>query len=143
MSFNSKRKFNQLSTGSTAMAAGLLSAVNGSPVLVGPLAQGSTLVANISMGVKTTNLVMTPNWQGSDDQTTWDDLRPINNPAYVGTAAGTNTLVTTATALALPAMPLGYLYLRAVVKCSAASADGTNDVATIQYRWVEGEFADG
>lgn len=136
MSFNVRIKNNQNALTSTGVAGAAPQTVAGNTVLVQKLEPGSLLAAKIVMIVKTSSLTMTPSFQGSVDNVTWEDLFPMNSAANVATAAGTGSAVTTSRTIVLP-MPAPYRYMRAVVKTAGATAVITDDFYSVLYHYVE------
>jgi hypothetical protein len=111
MSFNSRLKYNQNATYSTATsitavaAASTVGTAAGNKILTKDIMPGAGVVAKCTMLVNTTSLTLTPKWQGSQDASSWEDIFTINSAANVATAAGTGSDVTTTRSLYLPGVP--------------------------------------
>lgn len=118
-----------VTTGNTTSTAGLILQPKGANNIA-----ADSLCANISAGITTTSLVVVPQWQVSNNGTTWTTLLPMNGAAYVALATGTGSLVTTTYALSAAGLNLAYPYVRlAVVSTGATGAAGDN--VTVSYNW--------
>jgi hypothetical protein len=136
MAFNSKLKNGQnprALSAVTAVAAGTV--VAGNTIILDKVEPGSTVVARVEMLVNTTSLTMAPSWQVSTDNSTWLNLKPMNNAANVATAAGTGSDVTTTVGLVLGG-PFPFRYARAVITTAGATAHATADKLAVSYNYV-------
>ena len=77
--------------------------------------------------------------QGSNDNVSWDDIRPLNAPANVITATGTGAPVTTRTGLVLDQAAASYLYIRCNALLAGAATAGA-DQTTVTYQWQQNDF---
>ena len=140
MSFNSKVKYNQKAIAATAVtavaAASTVGTAASNVVQCQLIAPGTILACNVSMVVKTTNLTLTPKWQGSNDGVTFVDLYALNSAANVATAAGTGSNVTTARTLILNGQP-PFKVVRVVFLTAGATAHATDDTYALNYNWIE------
>lgn len=97
-----------------------------------------TLTARMVMGVKTSSLTLTPQWQVSDDNgSTWENFKTLNHAASVATAAGTGTIVNTTVHLEGPASLSSHRLVRIAAVGAGATAVNTDDFLTTSYSYVQ------
>ena len=95
-----------------------------------------SLVMECTSKITTSSVVATFVAQGSVDGTTWFDLKSLENPSAVTTAAGTGTEVVTTLALIVPANASAYPLVRCNAKLSGASTAAA-DKTQVTYRFVQ------
>lgn len=99
------------------------------------------LIFECTAKITTASVVATFVAQGSMDGTTWYDLKSLENPAVVTTAAGTGSEVVTLIALFVPPNASVYPLVRCNATLSGASTAAA-DKTSITYRFVQpGGFA--
>ncbi len=136
MSFNSRLVKAAQST-IVALTGVLADVTTAGPVLTLAAANmvPGTLSANVSCGLTTSTTTVITRWQVSQDNSTWVDLKPMNDAAIVGVpAAGTGSLVTTKWVQSCPA--LAHPYARLVILTGVATA-GAGDNVTISYNYIK------
>jgi len=138
MSFNNRVKNLQNALASTVLTGAAPQVGAGNTVLMNNVMPG-TLSAKIVMAVKTSSMTMTPSWQVSEDNSTWVNAKGFNNPAYVATAAGTGSTVTTTIQLMGDMALSGHRYVRAIVTTASGTADGVADAYSCSYSWIQNE----
>ena len=129
----------QKATAATAITGAAPQSLSGSALAVNGIDRGSMICADIVMNVRTSNLTMTPKWQGSDDGSTYYDIKLANNPAAVATAAGTGSDVATTISLGMACRP-PFKWVRAVVTTGGSATGTANDTASVSYRFVRASF---
>ncbi len=133
MSLASRRRTGQQVTGQVA-AAGASGTVFAGPTLDMSKVQPGTLMARCLLTIATGSLTMTPSWQVSDDASTWENVKTMNNAANV-LAAATVTLQ-----LEGPMCLSGKKYARAVATGLSATAT-TGDFTNFSYSYLTPEYA--
>jgi hypothetical protein len=96
-----------------------------------------TLSAQVLASAKTSTLTITGFWQVSDDNSTWIKAVPQNNAAGVAQVTGTGSAVASTVAYDAPDCVVSYKYARFAVVSGTGAADGTDDKATISYRFLK------
>lgn len=91
--------------------------------------QPGTLSASCSATIVTGSVVATFKWQVSADDSTWVDLKPMNNAAAV-TVNATGSVV-----LDCPASAMGWRFVRAVATLSGA-VTAAGDLTSVTTRWL-------
>jgi hypothetical protein len=135
-----KIKMAQNAKAATGLTGAAPQVGTGNTVLMTGVMPG-TLSAKMALSCKTSSITQTPSWQVSSDNSTWINVKGINNPAGVATAAGTGTQVVTTIVLIGDVALSGWRYARAVTTTAAATGDGSTsgDAYTISYSWVQAD----
>lgn len=132
MGFNQKLRNTQQDTGDVA-AAGVAGTVFAGPTLLMSKVQPGTLSARIKGTIATGSLTFTPSWQVSNDGSTWENLKMMNNAANVAFSA------TTTMHLEGPACLSSHRYVRAVLTGAGATAT-TGDFTRFSYDYLLNDF---
>jgi hypothetical protein len=133
MSLASRRRTAQNDTGQTAIAGAAASTFAGATQDMS-LVQPGTLMARCVATIATGSLTLTPSWQVSDDASTWENVKPMNNAANVAITA-TSTLH-----LEGPSCLSGKKYARAVFLSAGATAT-TGDFKRFSYSFCLPEYS--
>lgn len=104
-----------------------------------PIASVQALSARCNVTANTSNLTISAKWQGSNDNTSWDDV--YDNQYDVGVAllaTGTGSAVNSVKGIGAPQVMYGYKYARVafIVGASTGSVTGTtNDSFSVGYTY--------
>jgi hypothetical protein len=94
------------------------------------------LSARLSVTAVTTGATISMKWQGSNDETTWDDIaNTSNNAAFTALVTGTGTALAARKAIPAPDAVYGYKYARAVPVFTSATAGLTTDLWVVGYTY--------
>jgi len=141
MGLNQNKAYNQADTGTTVMTGIVAGTTTGGPTLLMSKVVGNTLSALVTVEAETNTLTISVKWQVSNDNSTWVDVAPYNNAAFVVWATGTggdDAVITKM--LPLPASAYGWKYARAAVLNLVA--DGLiADTYRIGYCYEQDQFA--
>lgn len=110
---------------------------NGTAVTLNGVHPG-TLSALCVGSTKTSSVVATYKWQVSMDNSTFYDLKPMNNAASVTTASGTGSDVAYSFVLDCPISASGWKYARPVATLSGAGT-AAEDVTSVTVRWLQAD----
>ncbi len=133
MSISARRRTAQQATGQVA-AAGAAGTVFAGPSLNMSRVAPGTLMARCLATIATGSLTMTPSWQVSDDNSTWENVKVANNAANVAASA------TTTLHLEGPACLSGKKWARAVLTGAGATAT-TGDFSNFSYSYCLPEYS--
>jgi hypothetical protein len=133
MSFNSRRRSAQLDTGQTAAAGAAGTVFAGTAIDMSRIEPGS-LMARCVATIATASLTMTPSWQVSDDNSTWENVKVANNAANVALSA------TATVHLEGPTCLSGKKWARAVMTGAAATAT-TGDFTRFSYSYLVADYS--
>lgn len=108
---------------------------NGTALPTNLIHPGTVLMECVG-SITTASVVATYKLQASVDNSTWVDVKSVNNAAAVTIAGGGGSPLAHAVALEVPSGIMAYQYIRGVATLSGASTDPA-DVTSIKFRYVQ------
>ncbi len=127
--------------GVTALSTGTAPETNASPTLAMNDVTVGTLSALVAMSAKVNLMTLEPQWQVSNDGTTWYDAKTANNAASVVAATGTGSIVTATIVVSAPDAVYGYAYSRCSVVSRLADAVDSDDNYNVSYNYLKRGYA--
>lgn len=133
-----------INPGALATPVGLISdtSLNGTArngaAMANNLAQPGTVSVLCVGSITTASVIATYKVQVSQDDSTYYDLKTLNNASNVATAAGTGSAVAHAFVLEVPYSACAWKFLRVVATLSGAST-ASADVTAVTYRYLRCE----
>lgn len=133
-----------INTGALAQPVGLASetSTNGTArngvAMANNLAQPGTVSVLCVGSITTASVIATYKVQVSQDDSTYYDLKMLNNASSVATAAGTGSAVAHSFVLDVPSSACSWKFLRVVATLSGA-ATASADVTAVTYRYLRCE----
>jgi hypothetical protein len=122
---------------SGTLAAGPASVVKAGTAIQTDMVEPGTLSATVTTKAATSTLTLTPHWQVSADNTTYNDLGPANNAANVALSTGTSGADSAVTrVLDAPASVFGWPWVRVAAKANAVSGSA-GDTYAIALNYVK------
>lgn len=107
----------------------------GSPLPTEQIHPGCVIMECVG-SITTASVVATYKLQASTDNSTWVDVKTINNAAPVTIAGGGGSPLAHSVALEVPVGVMAYRYLRGHATLSGASTAGA-DVTSVVFRYVQ------
>lgn len=105
-------------------------------VLPTNLIHPGTVLMECVGSITTASVVATYKLQASVDNSTWVDVKAINNAASVTVAGGGGSALAHSIALEVPSGVMAYQYIRGHATLSGAATDPA-DVTSVRFRYVQ------
>lgn len=136
MGFSARLVTGALATGSLNINGATAGTVTAGPTMVMQNVASGTLSATVMMEAETNTITMTPQWQVSNDASTWLNVFSFSNTAY--TAYGTGTAGDDAAltrVLSAPDAVYGFRYARVGILNGVATG-ASADAYSIAYNYA-------
>lgn len=108
---------------------------NGTAVQLNTVHPGTLTVLCVG-SITTSSVTASYKWQVSQDNSTFYDLKPMNNASGVATSAGTGSPVAHSFVLDCPQSVVGWKWIRPVATLTGAATD-TADVTACTVYWMQ------
>lgn len=130
-----------LALGVTSLNTGTAPQTNAGPTLSMNAVAIGTLSALVLMQAKVSTMTLEPQWQVSNDGSTWYNAKVPNNAAAVVAVTGTGSSVSTTVSVAAPDSVYGFAYARCSVVSRVADAVDSNDQYNVSYNYLKRGYA--
>jgi len=125
----------------TALSTGTAPETNAGPTCPMNDVTVGTLSALVLMSAKVNLMTLEPQWQVSNDGTTWYDAKTSNNAASVVAATGTGSIVAATVVVSAPDAVYAYAYSRCSVVSRLADAVDSDDNYSVSYNFLKRGYA--
>lgn len=127
--------------GVTDLNTGAAPQTNAGPTIAMNDVTVGTLSALFYAQAKVNTMTVEPQWQVSNDGTTWYSAQTSNNAASVVLVTGTGSNVSSTIVVSAPPAVYGYAYARCSAVSRVASAVDTNDRYNVSYNYLKRGYA--